>query len=121
MVGLSGKRVSDALWARIGPQLAHPTQPARSSAPAGASRKPSDLRVIFDGVVHVLRTGIPWSALPRSYGSATTAHRRFHSWLKAGIFAKLWEAGIKEFKDLETIARERSKTGPDLHPTSKLF
>src|SRR5882724_11545956 len=122
MVSRSGTGISDAQWARIVAQLAHPAQPMLPSTPAGrAGRRPSDVRIIFNGIVHVLRTGIPWRALPRTYGSATTAHRRFHAWLEAGLFTKLREAGIREFGDLETIARERSQTGKDLPPISKPF
>ena len=40
--------------------------------------------------MYVLRTGCQWKALPKEYGSGSTAHRRFQQWVREGAFQKLW-------------------------------
>src|SRR4051812_19832158 len=42
-------------------------------------------RPVLDGILWVLRTGAPWQDLPRRYGAASTVHRRFQNWRKAGV------------------------------------
>jgi transposase len=49
----------------------------------------------------VLRTGCQWQALDQSELCAhSTAHDRFQEWVKAGVFLKLWQAGIEQFDEL---------------------
>jgi putative transposase len=45
----------------------------------------------MEGVLYVLKTGIPWRALPRCFGPATTLHDRFQEWAAARVFDRLWE------------------------------
>lgn len=45
----------------------------------------------MEGILYVLKTGIPWRALPRCFDPATTLHDRFQEWTKAGVFDRLWE------------------------------
>src|SRR4028119_288980 len=54
--------VSDALWAPIAPLL-----PERPPRPRGG-RPPLDDRKALEGVVFVLRTGIPRASLPQQVG-----------------------------------------------------
>ena len=74
--------MSDALWALIAPLL--PTRPPR---PKGG-RPPLDERKALEGIVFVLRTGIPWAMLPRELGcgSGMTCWRRLRDWQAAGVF-----------------------------------
>jgi len=44
---------------------------------------------VLNGILFVLRTGCHWKALPRCYGSGSTAHRRFQQWTRAGILAAI--------------------------------
>ena len=72
---------------------------------AGGGRKPKDARLVFEGIVYVLRTGGQWKALPAErFGSASAIHARFLEWEKAGFFEALWKAGLAEYDDLEGIA-----------------
>jgi transposase len=43
-------------------------------------------RDVVNGVLWVLRTGAPWSDLPRRYPPYQTCHRRFGAWVDAGVF-----------------------------------
>ena len=56
--------VPDALWASIAPLL-----PERPPRPKGG-RPPVDDRKALEGVVFVLRTGIPWASLPKPWAAA---------------------------------------------------
>ena len=54
---------------------------------AGRPAKPA--RQVFEGIVHVLRTGFQWKALPAErFGSAGAIHKRFLEW--GGLLQNLW-------------------------------
>ena len=62
-------------------------------------------RRIFEGIVFVLKTGCQWKSLPRErFGSASSIHKYFRQWLKAGFFQALWRAGLVEYDEMEGIA-----------------
>ncbi len=58
----------------------------------------------MEGILYVLRTGIPWRALPRCFGPATTVHDRFQEWSRAGVFDRLWERCLLAYDDEVGIA-----------------
>lgn len=77
--------VSDALWEQVEPLLPkHPPSPK-----GGAPRR--DDRKCLEGIVHVLRTGCQWQALPSSdrWPSGSTCWRRFAEWTAAEIWPEL--------------------------------
>jgi transposase len=78
--------VSDVLWKEIEPLL--PPLPARS--PKGG-RPPVENRDALTGIVFVLRTGIPWQALPieMGCGSGSTCWRRFTAWTRLRVWSQL--------------------------------
>lgn len=100
--------VSDAFWQRVEPLI--PTPAVRPSSRTyqrkpGGGRKRKDPRLVFEGIVYVLRTGCQWKALPRErFGSASAIHKRFLEWQAAGVFEALWRAGLAEYDDMEGIA-----------------
>lgn len=99
--------VTDAFWKRAEALL--PTRQRSGEKhyvrKAGGGRKPKDARLVFEGIVYVLRTGCQWKALPSErFGSASAIHRRFLEWEQAGFFEALWKAGLAEYDDLEGIA-----------------
>jgi transposase len=58
----------------------------------------------MNGILFVLRTGCQWNALNATgICSSSTAHRRFQQWVRAGVFAKLWEQGLTEYDELKGI------------------
>ena len=105
---LASWEVSDAFWARIAPLIPpRPPRPARQTfaRKVGGGRKPKDPRVVFAGILYVLRTGCQWKALPfERFGSASAIHKRFLEWETAGVFRALWQAGLAEYDDMEGIA-----------------
>jgi len=51
----------------------------------------------MEAILFVLLTGIPWRALPRRYGEATTAHDQFQDWSEAGVFEELRRRTLLEY------------------------
>jgi transposase len=73
----------DELWEIVEPLLPH-VKEARTGRPRVADRS------AFGAILFVLFTGTPWKQLPRELGcSGSTAHERFTSWAKAGVFERL--------------------------------
>ena len=106
MVKTKSWEVTDEFWKRVEP-LVPARQPLAGKVylrKAGGGRKPKDARLVFEGIVYVLRTGCQWKALPERFGSASAIHTRFLQWEKAGVFEKLWKAGLAEYDDLQGIA-----------------
>jgi len=95
-----GWRIPDELWQRIEPLL-----PAKPPQPQGGRPWIPD-RQVMDGIFYVLRTGCQWKALPRTIGAASTVHDRFQQWTKAGVFERLWAAGVLEYDALKGIQWE---------------
>ena len=60
-------------------------------------------RRALDGILYVLRTGCQWKALPKEYGSGSTAHRRFQQWVNEGVFQKLWVRLLQRYDETKGI------------------
>jgi len=68
---------------------------------AGAS---ADDRVCLNAILFVLRTGCQWNALNATgICPSSTAHDRFQQWVQAGVFGRLWAAGLPEYDKLKGI------------------
>jgi transposase len=78
--------VSEELWSQIEPLL--PPLAPRSEK---GGRPPVEHRSALTGIVFVLKTGIPWQALPKEMGcgSGSTCWRRFAAWTKLAVWSKL--------------------------------
>ena len=85
--------VSDGLWARIEPLL--PRRQGRFRYPG---RKPLDDRLVLQGILFVLHTGIGWEHLPQElgFGCGMTAWRRLRDWQQAGVWQRLHEQLLAE-------------------------
>ena len=97
--------VTDDLWA-IAAQLIPERKRSRKKKyvrKAGGGRKPLDPRLVFEGIVFVLRTGIQWKALPKTFGAASSVHKYFQEWREAGVFKALWERGVALYDEQKGI------------------
>src|SRR5439155_14951969 len=93
----TGFRISDELWAVLQPLL--PVHVNTHRFGGGRPRVPD--RDCADAIFFVLRTGCQWQALDQTELCAhSTAHDRFQEWVEAGVFLKLWQAGIERFNEL---------------------
>jgi putative transposase len=59
---------------------------------------------VLTGILYVLRTGCQWNALPKEFGSGKTAHRYFQRWVRAGVFRRMWQAGLAEYDEFKGLA-----------------
>jgi transposase len=99
--------ISDEFWAKVEPLIPRKRRERRRKylRDPGGGRKPILPRTVFAGIVYVLRTGIQWKAVPKErFGSPSAIHRYFLEWQKAGLFEKLWKAGLAEYDEMEGIA-----------------
>lgn len=78
------KRIPDELWEEI-KNILPKEKPSKT-----VGRPIVKYRLVFDGILYVLRTGCQWKMLPREYGSGSTCHRRFQEWNDVGMFKKIW-------------------------------
>lgn len=93
-------RVADELWAVLQPLVPVPAN--RHCFGGGRPRVPD--RQCADAIFYVLRTGCQWGALDATgLCPHSTAHDRFQAWVEAGVFVKLWKAGVEKFAALKGI------------------
>jgi transposase len=80
--------VPNELWEVVEPLI--PKVERRYRYP-GRKRVPD--RQVLTGILFVLKTGIPWEALPREMGcgSGVTCWRRLREWQEQGVWQKLHE------------------------------
>ena len=76
----------DRHWQRI----------ARFFPPAGhrrtRGRPRQDPHRILNGILYQLRSGCQWNHLPAEFGSDSTVHRWFQSFVRDGVFETIWAA-----------------------------
>lgn len=77
--------VTDELWAMVAPLV-----PRRRAQPKGG-RPWVDDRAALNGILFVLRSGIPWRMLQTKlgYGSGVTCWRRLREWQRQGVWRRL--------------------------------
>ena len=104
-MGLLGVVVPDLLWAELDPLIERPGRRFRYPG-----RKRYGDRECLEGILFVLRWGIPWRALPREPGrpSGNTCWRRFNEWQRSGVWARLVERLQERLAEAEAIAWERA-------------
>src|SRR5882757_2722204 len=96
----TGFRVSHERWAVLEPLL--PAQQNTHRFGGGRPRVPD--RRCADAIFYVLRTGCQWQALDATELCVhSTAHDRFQDWVEAGVFLRLWQAGVQRFDELQGI------------------
>ena len=93
-------RVSNELWDKIQPLLPKRVNTHRF----GGGRPPADDRTCLNAILFVLRTGCQWNALNATgICPSSTAHDRFQAWVAAGVFRRLWAAGLLEYDKVKGI------------------
>jgi transposase len=96
----TGFRISDELWAVLEPLL--PVHHNTHRFGGGRPRVPD--RRCADAIFYVLRTGCQWQALNQTdLCPKSTAHDHFQAWADAGVFLRLWQAGVEQFDELQGI------------------
>jgi len=91
------REVPDDLWELIKPLLP-------PDKPPGANGRPRVLnRTVLNGILYVLRTGCQWKMVPREYSSGSTCHLRFQTWVRAGVFERIWRVCLRHYDELRGI------------------
>jgi transposase len=91
------REIPDDLWNLI-KRILPPDKPPKAN---GRPRVPN--RTVLNGILYVLRTGCQWKMVPREYSSGSTCHLRFQTWVRAGVFARIWCECLKHYDDLKGI------------------
>ena len=73
--------LSDPLWQQIAPLL--PAQKPARGRPAVAHRR------LLEGLLAIMRTGVPWREMPAAYGSWHTAYSRYQRWCQDGRWDRI--------------------------------
>jgi transposase len=95
--------VEDGLWELVEPLL--PPEPDKSWG--GRPRVPD--RVALEGIVYVLRSGIPWRMLPEEFGcSAVTCWNRLRDWQEAGVWHELLYLLLEKLRPLGLLDWSRA-------------
>ena len=106
--------LSNELWEELA-ALLPPPKPRRYSFPG---RKPVDNRKVFTGILFVLKSGIPWEALPREMGcgSGMTCWRRLYEWQKAGVWPDVVKLLLMKLPEADKIDWSRALVGRSSPP-----
>jgi transposase len=75
----------DARWALIEATLAAWRKARLDRGPTGQPAT-VELREVFNAILHVGRTGIPWKYLPRDFPNHGAVHAYYAAWRDEGIF-----------------------------------
>ena len=101
---MAKRRASQALWDAIAPLL-----PEHQPSPKGG-RPPVPDRACLEGIIFVLKAGMPWPMLPTrlGYGSGSTCWRRSHAWTQLGVWPKLHQRLLRELGRRGRLNLERA-------------
>jgi transposase len=101
--------LSNELWEELA-ALLPPPKPRRYSFPG---RKPIDNRKVFTGILFVLKSGIPWEALPREMGcgSGMTCWRRLYEWQQAGVWQQVSKLLQEKLPEADKLDWSRALVG----------
>lgn len=80
--------LSDARWALIEPTLTAWRNARLERRPTGQPAK-VDLRDVFNAILYINRTGIPWKYLPHDFPGHGTVYFYYAAWRDEGILAQL--------------------------------
>ena len=86
--------ITNEQWNRIEPIIKELTPPRD---PRG--RSPKDPRLVFNGILWILRTGAPWKDLPQRYPPYQTCHRRFQHWVRLGVFKRIAQELVEDLHE----------------------
>jgi len=103
--------LSDARWALIEPTLTAWRNARLERRPTGQPAKVG-LRDVFDALLYLNRTGIPWKYLPHDFPGHGTVYFYYAAWRDEGIFGQL-------NYDLAALARVKEGRKPE--PTASVI
>ncbi|MEU0222237.1 transposase, partial [Streptomyces sp. NPDC006265] len=103
--------LSDARWALIEPTLTAWRKARLDRRPTGQPAK-VELRDVFNALLYVNRTGIPWKYLPHVFPNYGTVYAYYAAWRDEGIFTQL---------NCDLVGLARVKEGRKPEPTASVI
>lgn len=82
--------LTDEQWKKIEPLI-----PRRPNNRKGG-RPPADDRLVFEGILWILKTGARWKDLPKKYPHPSTCWRRLREWYETDVLKDMWRAFLSE-------------------------
>jgi transposase len=82
--------LTDEQWKKIEPLI--PTKPVVRKG----GRPRADDRLVFEGILWILRTGARWKDLPDRYPHPSTCWRRLREWYEDDMLKDMWRAFLSE-------------------------
>jgi transposase len=102
--------MNDELWTFIVPLL---------PPHAKEGKRRADDRQTIDGILYVLKTGIPWNDLPDEYGDDVTAWRRLKRWDEEGVWKRIMDALVAKGYSMGIIDMDSLSVDSDTIPAKK--
>ncbi len=90
-------RIPDEIWKQIEPLLPPELPKSKGSSPQMDSRK------AMEAILCKLRTDYSRESLPRDLGLSSAVRSRFEEWRDAGVFQRMWKAGLLEYDELRAL------------------
>ena len=81
--------LTDVQWGKVKNLLPSERKPQ-------GGRPAKDNRVMLNGIIYWLATGLPWRDLPERFGPWQSVYGRFRTWTLQGVWEKLLAALIKQ-------------------------
>jgi len=105
--------LTDEQWKKIAPLI--PKPPPR---PKGG-RPRADDRLVFEGILWILKTGARWKDLPDRYPHPSTCWRRLKQWYEAEVLKDMWRAFLSDLDASGVLDWEESFIDGSFFPAKK--
>jgi len=76
---------------------------SKLSLKAKTGRPLLNIKRALNGIYYLLKTGIPWKALPRCFGSSSAVHRIFQRLVALGFFQQLWANELIDYDKIHGL------------------
>ena len=95
-----GLRIPDYMWEEMKLIIPKPID----NHPLHCHNPRIEDRIIMNGILFILRTGIQWKGLDfTTICKHSAAHDRFQEWVKAGVFEEFWRRGLLMYDEIKGI------------------
>jgi len=96
--------LTDEEFALIGPML----PPAKG----GGRRRGTDLRIVLNAILYLLRTGCQWRMLPEGFPPRSTVYGYFRRFWQLGIWTRIW---------MTLLMAAREQAGKEASPSAAII
>ena len=105
--------LTDEQWKKIEPLI-----PKAGARPKGG-RPRADDRMVFEGILWVLKTGARWKDLPERYPHPSTYWRRLWQWYEEDVLKDFWRAFLSELDHEGILEWDEVFVGASFFPAKK--